>query len=108
MSLEEIFKKRDVIPDNVEDFRDFSMAIEMRMKPQEIERIINHFVELSLKVISLLDDLHDSREYVPSKAVTLTLLVNIFKFLKANEISVFHLLSLGQSGEPFLNDLDSP
>lgn len=104
MSLED-YLKRQHSPDDIEDLKEFSEAIHKAMTPYRADRLVEHFVVLSLRLTHMLDELKGYDPEKVERAFCLTCMVQIFKFLKRNESAVKSLMSLGESGDSFLNDI---
>ena len=104
MSIDDFMNER-LVPDDVEDVREFALAISKEIPEEKMDQLVEHMVAISLRMTLLIENLSTTQMLIPEKSFTLTCLLQLFKFLKRNESAVTKLMRIGAPGEPFLHDI---
>lgn len=91
-------------PDDAEDIRMFTHAVVKKITDLRVKRLVCEFVFLVWDMVDIIDKTKKLDSENSTAAVTIASLVQIYRFLKKNEVAVKGIMAITEEGEPFLYD----
>lgn len=92
-------------PDDIDEIKVFAQAVLAKISDQRLQRLISQFLQQSIESSRLIDQLAILE---PSLTVDVSLgtatLINIYSYVKRNEVAIKALMEIKEEGEPFIHD----
>ena len=100
-------QNQKVSPDDIEDLKSFATAVCKNLSEDMVKTLVENFMISCLQMVNMIDEMKvapHNEDYNKGKAIGLATLVQLYKFIKRNEVAVKALYVIGPEGEPFLYD----